>query len=70
METPKERVAEINRKAEAERGPGDPRPAEPRDSRLLIAIICAGLAIAFVLLGVMYVNNAGETLQPPIAEQR
>ncbi|WP_421999150.1 hypothetical protein [Reyranella sp.] len=70
METPKERVAESNRKAAAERRPGDPRPVEPRDSRPLIAIICAGLAIAFVLLGVMYVNSTGETPQPPIAEQR
>jgi hypothetical protein len=65
------RLDRINREAQLEKSPDDPKPTEPGDSKPLIVMICVALAATAVVLGVMWVNNtrydgAGPR---PVAEQ-
>ncbi len=77
METPRQHIDRVNREAEAERGPADPRATRPRDTRWLIGIVSACLVAALVLLGFMFFGNehyvappAPGIEKPGIANQR
>jgi hypothetical protein len=68
----RERLDRINREAELEKAPDDPeQPADSRDARPLIAMICGALAVTVIVLGVMWVNNTRyDGASPrPVAEQ-
>jgi hypothetical protein len=53
----RERLDRINREAEREKTPEDPKAAEPADSRPLIVMVCAALAATAIILGIMWMNN-------------
>ncbi len=56
-EDEKARIAELNRQAALEKKPDDPQATKPRDALPLVVMSLVGLAIAAVLLGVMWMNN-------------
>ena len=71
-ESQQERVARINRVAEAERGPDDPAPVEKRDARRVVVILAAAFVIAAAVLAWMFANNVryDGTSPAPVSERR
>jgi hypothetical protein len=68
----RDRIDRINREAELEKAPDDPeQPADRRDAKPLIVMICAALAASVIVLGIMWVNNTryDGTSGQPVAEQ-
>ena len=48
----------LTREAEAERAPGDPmKVGSPRQARPFLAMACAALIAAAIVLGIMWFNN-------------
>ena len=70
MESPREHIERINRQAEAERGPGDPKATRPRDMRWPIIILSAAVAVAIVMLGVMFFGNDRYVAPPSSVAQQ
>ena len=70
----RERIDRMNRAAELEKAPDDPQqPADRRDTRPLIVMICAALAATVVVLGIMWMNNTrydGSSPRPVAEQQR
>jgi hypothetical protein len=69
----RERIDRMNRAAELEKAPDDPQqPAEGRDTRPLIVMVCAALAATVVVLGIMWMNNTryDGSSPRPVAEQQ
>lgn len=68
----RDRLDRLNREAERERAPDDPQqPVKPSDSKPLIVMVCAALAAAVIVLGIMWMNTgrfSGAGGQP-VAEQ-
>jgi len=68
----RERIARQNAAARRESRPDDPGPAQPRDVRPLVVMICAALATAAIVLGLAWMNRSptfgGD--RPPIAQSR
>ena len=64
-------IERINRAAAAEKRPDDPHAVEPRDSRPLILLACAALAVTVVAGVLMWTNNTryDGTSPRPVAEQ-
>ena len=66
----RERLDRINRAAEREKTPDDPKPAEARDGKPLMIMVAAALAAAVIVLGIMWMNNTryDGTSPRPVAE--
>ena len=67
-----DRIDRINREAEREKTPDNPRAIEPRDSKPLIVMVAAALAATALVLGIMWMNNAryDGTSPRPVAERQ
>jgi hypothetical protein len=62
----------MERDAERERSPGDPRASKPRDARRIGLMIGAALLVGIVALGAMFLNNPryDGNSPVPVSEQR
>jgi hypothetical protein len=69
--TERDRIDRINREAEGERAPDDPRAAEARDSKPLIVMVAVTLVATALVLGMMWMNNTryDGSSPRPVAEQ-
>jgi hypothetical protein len=70
--TDRERIDQINREAEREKTPDDPKAIEPRDTKPLVVMVAVALAATALVLGIMWMNNSryDGTSPRPVAEQR
>jgi hypothetical protein len=70
--TERDRIDRINREAEREKAPDDPKAVEPRDTKPLIVMVATALAATALVLGIMWMNNTRyDGASPrPVAEQR
>ena len=70
--TDRERIDQINREAEREKTPDDPKAIEPRDTKPLVVMVAVALAATALVLGIMWMNNSRHdgTSPRPVAEQR
>lgn len=70
--TERDRIDQMNREAERERTPDDPRASEPRDAKPLIVMVATALAATVLVLGMMWMNNTRyDGASPrPVAEHR
>jgi hypothetical protein len=69
----RDRIDRMNREAALEKAPDDPQqPADPGDSKPLIAMICAALAATVIVIGIMWVKetNHFEIDVPSVAQSQ